>query len=396
MSPKERWIVILLALVQFTNIVDFMILMPLGPQLLEFFKIETSEFSFLVASYALTAGISGFLAVFYIDRFDRKKFLVYIYIGFILGTLSCALTNNFHLLLAARSLTGVFGGLLSAICLSIVSDLIPYERRATAMGLLMTSFSLAAVFGVPLGLYLSTLVSWKLPFLMVSAIAIINIVPLTLILPPLTNHIKNSIGRKRDRLFDILKNRNQLRALLMMSILILGQFTVIPFISPYLVKNNKFPIENLFIIYFIGGCVTIISSPLIGKLSDKYGKDKIFIIFAFASIIPLLIVTHMTEANYTFILFGTSIFFLVISGRMIPAVSLITGTSTAENRGAFLSINSSVQQLSSGLASLIAGAIIIENSDGSINNYNFVGYIAVAFTLIAIILVKKLKIVSNN
>lgn len=397
MNKQERILLLVLALVQFTNIMDFMIMMPLGPQLMRLFDISPQQFSILVSSYTFTAGIVGFLFSFFIDQFDRKKALQLAYIGFTLGTFACALSPSYQALIAARIFTGIFGGILGAITLSIVGDAFSFERRAAAMGIVMSAFAAASVFGVPFGLFLATAFSWHMPFMALGSAGIVISLLVYLYVPEMRMHIEEMKpdSRRFDSLRRILNNRNQLAALSLMMLIMLGQFTIIPFIAPYMVSNVGFEEHQLMYIYLLGGAATLITSPLVGKASDKYGKPLVFKIFAVLSVIPLFLITNMPAVPIVWVLIVTTLFFIFISGRGIPATTMISGTVEPGNRGSFMSINSCVQQLSSSFASFIGGSIVIKDGTGKLWHYQYVGYIAIGATLLTIVLSRKLKVIDD-
>lgn len=390
---KEKAVLFLLAAIQFTHIVDFMIMMPLGPQLMRLFSISPAQFSWLVSSYTFSAGIMGFLGAFVLDRFDRKKVLQVIYIGFTLGTLACAFAPGYYWLMAARILTGAFGGILSATSLAIVGDLIPEQRRASAMGIVMTAFSLAGVLGVPIGLFLATKWSWHAPFIGLGCIAFLIIVLIQLVIPVMRIHL--SIERKKESPIQILTNvtgnKNLLFALCTMTFLMLGQFTVIPFISPYMVSNVGFAEDQLPYIYFLGGLCTIFTVPLVGKLADKRGKFKVFRWAIGLSVIPILLLTNLPQTSIYIALLVTTFFMITIGSRGIPAQAMITSTVKPQQRGSFMSFNSSVQQLSAGLASIISGLIIHKTESGALENYGWIGLLAATCSFISLWFAKKLK-----
>jgi MFS transporter, DHA1 family, inner membrane transport protein len=398
MTKKERLLIFVLAAIQFTHIMDFMIMMPLGPQLMRLFNINPTQFGLIVSAYTFSAGVSGFLGAFLIDRFDRKKAVQFMYLGFTVGTIACALAPNYMLLVLARALAGMFGGVMSALILSIVGDTFTYERRASAMGAVMAAFSFASVLGVPFGLYLANTFSWHAPFFFIGGLGVIVFVLITLVIPQMNAHVKKDIKPSSpiQVITNITSNPNQLRALLFMVLLMFGQFSIIPFISPYMVKNVGFTEHQLMYIYLIGGGLTIFTSPLIGKMADKYGKPKVFTIFALLTVIPLFLITNMPQIAIGWALLVTSMFFVTVGGRMIPAMTMITSTVKPQNRGSFMSINSSVQQLSASLASFIAGAIVMENADGKMDYYNVVGYIAITAGIIAIFIGRGLKVAEGN
>lgn len=383
---NERFLLLTLAAVQFTHIMDFMVMMPLGPRLMETFHISPQQFSWLVAAYTLSAGICGFLGSFVLDKFERKTVLQILYLGFMIGTLGCAFANSFALLLLARIVAGMFGGMLSAVVMALVGDIIPPERRGTAMGIVMTGFSVAAVFGVPFGLFLANIFSWHAPFIAVVLLGlacqflIFKYIPL---LPRPANHTGSSFAV----LTEIQNQPNQQRALLLTFFLITGQFAVVQFIAQYLEFNVKIPSAQIPLVYFFGGFATLFTSPIIGKLTDKYGKILIFRVFAIATALMILIVTNLFVTPLIVVLLLTTIFFIAVSGRGIPATTLILGTATPHLRSGFMGINSTVQQISTALGSLFSGIIVTMNAAGEYEHYEMVGYFAILTNIICLILI---------
>ncbi len=394
---KERILLLILACINFTHIIDFIIMMPLGTYLMALLKINPQQFSLIVSAYTFSAGISGFISAFFVDRFDRKIVLLLGYIGFIAGTFACAFAPSYEWLLAARILAGSFGGLIGAQVLSIVGDAIPFERRGAAMGTLMAAFSVASVVGIPAGLYLAAELSWHAPFIAIGLIGLI-IIPLTYFyIPSMRGHIQQQANRPSpfSVITNIVKDANQQRGLLLMVILQLGHFSIIPFIAPYMVSNVGFTEHQVSYIYLVGGALTFFTSPIIGKLADKYGKYTILSIFIVLSAIPVFLITHMPAIPFYYVLIVTAFFFIFSGGRMIPAQAMITSVVTPQQRGGFMSINSSVQQLASGFAAMLAGAIVTTSANGQLQNYNYVGIIGISISLFSIAVARKLKTVDT-
>lgn len=385
-TPKETVLLSLLAAIQFSHIVDFMILMPLGPQLMRIFSISPGQFSLLVASYTFTAGASGFLAALYVDRFDRKKILLTFYMGFGIGTLCCALAPNYHTLLIARSITGGFGGVLSSLILSIISDTFSYERRGTAIGVVMASFSMASIFGVPYGLYLATLWGWHSPFFLLGGVSIVVALSVLFIVPKQNQHLL--VRKSKQKTFVVLQNiaktPNQQWALLLMFFMVLGHFSIIPFISPSLVANAGLSEAQLPLTYMVGGVCAMFASPIAGRLSDYFGKHHVLTYSVILSTVSIFLITNLSTSPLWVILLVSSSFFIFMSGRIVPTMALITSTVRPENRAGFLAVSSSVQQFTSALAAWIAGVIIVQNGDGELLRYSIVGYLGIVSSLIAI------------
>lgn len=394
MDFKERIILLLLATINFTHILDFMIMMPLGNYLMPYFNISSQQFSMLVAAYTFSAGISGFLAAFFVDKFDRKKVLLFGYSGFILGTLFCALAPSYGILLASRIIAGLFGGLIGAQVLSIVADLVPYERRGTAMGIIMAAFSVASVFGVPFSLYLANIFNWHGPFFFVVGMGILVIPFIIRYLPKMDSHTQETEKatlRPLQLLKDIGQDKNQGLALALSASIMLGHFMIIPFLNPFMEFNKGFSKTQTPMVYMVGGALTLITSPLLGKLADKIGKHRLFIWMALLVTLPVALITNLPDIPFYLVLCVTGFWFVVSSGRAIPAQAMISNVVSPERRGSFMSINSSVQQIFVGLASVLAGAIVAKTPSNSILNYEITGYISVVITLISIVFVTKLN-----
>lgn len=392
LTRNELTILFTLALVQFTHVMDFMIMMPMSPQLMRALSITTKQFSFLVSSFNIAAGIAALLGVFIIDRLERRRALVFNYIGFVVGTYSCAIANSYDTLIIARIVAGVFGGMSSALIISIISDTIPPQKRGASMGIVMSAFSLASIIGVPFGLQLSLWFNWHAPFVVVGSLGLL-VIPLALkFIPPINGHLANlapfSIVKPLQNVFN---SSAKIYALVLSGCLMLGWFIIIPFISPYLVGNVGFTEAQLPIIYLVGGACSMLASPLVGKLTDKYGSIKVFYVAVLFSVIVLLTLTHLGAVPMWQALIVTSSLFLCSSARMIPSQALISKSIDAQTRGSFMSFNSFVQQTSSGIATLIGGSIMIKHANGSFENYEILGYIAATFSLIALLVIRKIR-----
>lgn len=386
MNSKERLLLFILAAVNFTHIMDFMIMMPLGPQLMKLLNINPQQFGIAVSAYAITAGISSFISAFFVDRFDRKKVLLFAYIGFVIGTFSCAIAPNYELLVAGRVLAGLFGGMIGAQVLAIVADTFEYERRASAMGILMTAFSLASVAGVPVGLWLAAKFSWHIPFVAIGALGVLVAILIGLYVPPVNKHLieNQPKGNPLRVLTDIWATPNQRKALSLSIVLMMGHFVIIPFIAPSLVGNVGYSESNIFLIYLVGGALTIFTSPQVGKLADRRGKYPVFVVFALLSLIPVWLITNLWPMPLWIVLTISGLFFIVVNGRMIPVQAIVSGVVAPQQRGGFMSINSSMQQLATGVAALIGGAIVQKTAGGRIEHYDWVGYFSIALILASV------------
>ena len=392
---RERSILLILLGVQFTHLMDFMVLMPLGPQFMRIWEISPTEFAVLVSAYTLSAAVASVLCGFYVDRFDRKRALLLLYGGFAVSTLLCAAAPDFAWLLAARSVSGAFGGIAGAAVYSIVGDVVPDARRGTAMGIVMTAFPISAVAGVPLGLTLANIFDWRAPFMFLAGISTIVLICAAWLLPRMDAHVAQARSRHPFRqAITVLSDRNHQRALTLTAVMIFGGFSVIPFIAPYMVANVRLAETDLPWLYFFGGAATVFTSRLWGRMSDRHGKYRMFTIISSISIIPLLLTTNLPAAP-TWVAVGVMVLFMVfVSGRFVPAMAIVTGASLPALRGAFMSFNSAIQQLGSSAASLSSGFIIGHTASGRLTGYWISGLIAVGCTFTAIWLASKIRVVN--
>ncbi|RJF99909.1 MFS transporter [Noviherbaspirillum saxi] len=373
-----------------------MIMMPLGPQLIRVFQIDTHQFGLLLSSYTFTAAASGLLAATYIDRYDRRKLMLTLYALFIVATLCCGLAPNFTLLLVARALAGAFGGILGALVQTMVADVVPFERRGQAMGTIMAAFALSTVAGVPLGLFLAShmgTLGWRAPFFFIVLLSCGFLAVGYRYLPSLTDHLQRiRSGNVFQQIYAVAREPNHLKAYVFMSLLMLGGFTVIPYVALYYTANVGMSESFITVIYLCGGTATFFTSRLIGKMADRHGKLRTYRVLALASLVPLLVTTHLVPVPWWAVLLNSTVFFILVPGRMVPGMAMITAAAAPQVRGTFMSIASSVQMLASGMASLIAGLIITHNAAGQIERYNLVGYLAMACTFIAIWMARHLKV----
>jgi len=396
-AKNEKLLLFILAVVQFSHILDFMIVMPLGSQFMRIFGISPQQFSLIVSSYAGSAFVMGLFSAMFIDRFDRKRALLFAYIGFAVGTLACAIAPGYYFFLAARSITGAFGGTLGALVLSIIGDTIPLKRRASAMGMVMTAFSAASVAGVPAGIYLAARFSWRAPFLAVGAIAVVLTFCILFFMPPLRKHLESGLVQRNPFrvMGNIFGDANQRLALFFTVLLMLGHFTIIPFIAPYMQLNIGFSDYQVTYIYLIGGLLTVFLLPFFGRLADRHGHAKVFTIASLFALFSIFAITNLPAVHIALALCATSSFFVVASGRNVPAMTMVTSVVQPESRGSFMSVRASVQEMALALSSLFAGLIITENSDGSLGNYHLVGYIAIVMSLAAVAVAWRLRVVEE-
>ena len=386
MTKKERIIIFLLATLNFTHILDFMIMMPLGNYLMPFFKITPQQFSMLVASYTIAASISGFCAAFFIDGYDRKKILLIAFSGFLAATMACGFAPTYSFLLIARLVAGLFGGLIGAQVISIVSDLFVYERRGRAMGAVMSAFAIASTVGIPLALYVSNLISWHAPFIGIASLGLLLIPFIIIYMPPMNSHLvageKPSINLHGFK--SVFSDKRQIRALFFTGFVMFGHFIIIPFINPFLEFNLGYSKTMTPLVYLVGGIAAFFSANWLGRISDRVGKMKIFRVCLFLSLPMVLIITNLIPIPYWIVLVLFAAWFTVATGRGVTSQALVSNVSDIKYRGSFQNFNSSMQQAGTGLASLLAGFVVIEQAGGKIGNYAGLGIISVVALLISL------------
>ena len=398
LTPKrERWLLLTLASIQFTSVLDFMIMMPLGPQLTELFGISASEFGFLVSAYTFSAGLSGLLAATYIDRFGRKRMMLTLYPLFGAAALACSFAPTFAWLMVARVASGFFGGVLMALSQTIVAEVIPFERRGRAMGVVMTSFSVATVAGVPLSLFLASHFNWHAPFLAIALMVSVCALGAAKTLPSLKGHLAaHPIGDSAPSMLAnlrlVLVDPNHLRAYAMSSSMVFAGFVVIPYITLYLQGNAGFKPEQIPYVYLTGGICTLISARFIGHWSDRAGKAYAFRRLALLMPLPLLAMTLSADLPMVGVLLVSSILFVVMSGRMIPGMALIGASADPRRRGSFMTLNSAVQSLAMGLAALVGGQILGRDGNGHLTHYWMAALLGGGASLLSFVLASKLRL----
>ncbi len=381
---RELWLLLTLAGIQFTHILDFMIMMPLGPQLTRLFGISDAQFGLLVSAYTLSAGVSGLLAATYIDRFGRKRLLLVLYVLFGLATLACGVAPSYGALMVARILAGMFGGVLSAVGQTIIADVIPYERRGRAMGIVMTSFSVSTVAGVPLGLVVAERWGWNMPFIAIALLCGVLTMVAARVLPAMTAHVHGASQHTvMGGIAQVLADANHRRAFLFSALLMSTGFTVIPYITIYLQANVGVQSGQIPWVYLCGGVVTLFTARLFGRMTDRHGKVTTFRWLAVAVAVPLLSVTLLGQVPLWGVLVATTLMFTLMSGRMIPGMAILSAAANPALRGTFMTLNASVQSAAMGLASLAGGMLIQRDAQGLVQNYWMAAVVGIVASLLA-------------
>jgi predicted MFS family arabinose efflux permease len=388
-TPYQKFIIVILALLQFTIILDFMVISPLGDILMKTLDMTTSNFGVVVSAYAFSAGISGLLAAGFADKFDRKKILLFFYTGFILGTLCCAFSTSYTMLLAARIITGLFGGVIGSVSLAIMTDLFAINQRGRVMGFIQMAFATSQILGIPIGLYFANLWGWHSAFLMIVVLALAILIAVVVKMKPVDKHLELQSDKNAFlHLWHTLQNGNYRIGFSAVAILSVGGFMLQPFGSAFLVNNIHITQQQLPIIFFFTGIAVLFIMPVIGKLSDKINKFALFAAGSVLSIIMVIIYTNLSPIPMWEIIVINMILFMGIMSRMVPATTLNTGIPEMKDRGAYMAITSSMQQIAGGIAAVCAGLVVHQQTKTSpLENYNILGYVIAVVTLCSIFLI---------
>jgi predicted MFS family arabinose efflux permease len=386
-SPYQKIVVTILAFLQFAVIVDFMLMSPLGAMIIPELKIDTAQFGLVVSAYAFSAGIAGLLTAGLADRYDRKKLLLFFYTGFLLGTLWCGLASSYEMLLLARIVTGLFGGVIGSIVLAISTDLFPAHMRGRVMGLIQTAFAASQVLGIPIGLYLANRWDWHMPFLAMAGFGLVGGLLMLRKMQPVNAHL--ALPQEHSpwmHLYHTITERRYLLAFAITAVLTTGGFMLMPFSSAYIVNNLGIDMHQLPTVYLVTGVCTIFFGPLIGKAADAYGKFRVFTFGTVVSIVMVLVYTRLTAISLPALIFINALMFVGIFSRMIPYQALVSSVPAANQRGSFNAISASIQQLAGGVASVIAGHIVTFGADGKLQHFDLIGDVMVGTALLALAL----------
>jgi predicted MFS family arabinose efflux permease len=392
-TTYQKFAIALLALLQFTIVLDFMILSPLGDILMKSMNINPQQFGSVVSAYAFSAGISGILAAGFADRFDRKKILIVFYIGFIIGTLFCGLASSYEALLLARIVTGVFGGVIGSISMAIITDIFTLQQRGRVMGFVQMSFAGSQILGIPIGLYLADKFNWHATFFMIVGLASCILILIFAKLKPIAGHLKlQSDHNPIQHLWFTIQKRNYRIGFLATALLSMGGFMLMPFTSAFLVNNVAVSQSHLSTVFLFTGIASMAIMPVVGKLSDQMDKFKLFTIGSILTAIMVIIYTNLNPVPLWVVIVVNVFLFMGIMSRMVPATALNSAVANPADRGAYMSINSSLQQMAGGLAAVFAGFIVKQPTKTSpIEDFDILGFVMVGFVLLCLFLMYRVS-----
>ncbi len=394
----QIFVIAILAFLQFTIILDFMVMAPLGDILMKSLQINPAQFGWVVSAYAFSAGVSGLLAAGFADKYDRKKLLLFFYTGFLLGTFLCGIVNTYHLLLGARIVTGIFGGVVGSISMAIITDLFKIEQRGRVMGWVQMSFAVSQVVGIPLGLFLANTMGWHAPFLLIVVISGAVGLVMAKFLKPVVAHLKlKQETNAVKHLLTTISIKHYRRAFLTTALLSIGGFLMMPFTTPFLVNNVEIPQADIPLIFIVTGLCAMVIMPVIGKISDKVGKFRMFIAGTILAMIMVAVYVNLPPSPLWVVMVINGIMFAGIMSRMIPSTALMSAIPTMKDRGAFMAVNASTQQIAGGIAAIVAGLIIVQQANGKLLNFDWVGYLGMLIMVICAVLMYSIdKIVAKK
>ncbi|MEQ8474401.1 MAG: MFS transporter [Marinoscillum sp.] len=386
-SGYQKFVITILAILQFTIVLDFMVLSPLSAILLEELNITTSQFGWVVSAYAFSAGASGLLASGFADRFDRKKLLLFFYTGFVIGTLLCGIAPTYSTLLIARIITGIFGGVIGSIVYAIITDLFHFSNRGKVMGFVQMAFATSQILGMPFGLFLAKEYGWHSPFLLIVGLSVVVGVLIIFYLKPINEHLALQTTQNPFRkMSKTLSNVTYLKGFMVTTLLATGGFMLMPFGAAFSVNNLGISIDDLPMIYGVTGVFSMISGPIAGKLSDSIGKFTVFFMGSTIAIIIIIIYCNLGITPITWVIVLSIFMFIGITSRVVSSQALLTAIPEPADRGTFMGINSSVMQISGGFASAIAGMIVVQSESGQLENYPLLGYVVSCTILVTIVM----------
>jgi predicted MFS family arabinose efflux permease len=387
----QKFVIFILAITQFTVILDFMVMSPLGDMLMKSLNLKPSAFGFAVSAYAFSAGISGLLTAGFADKFDRKKLLLFFYLGFIAGTIFCGLAHTYAVLMAARIITGLFGGVIGSISMAIITDLFALQQRGRVMGFVQMGFGGSQVLGIPIGLYLANAWGWEAPFWMVASLSIIIATLIAVKLKPVVQHliVQKDKSVYKHFLHTVAKADYRI-GFASTALLSIGGFMMMPFGTAFAVNNLGLTNEQLPSLFMVSGISTLVIMPVVGKLSDKIDKFKIFIAASVWTMIMCVVYTNLGVTPLLLVMVFNILMMMGVMSRMIPSSALTSAIPDMSDRGAFMSINASLQQIAGGVAAAVGGMIVTQQSKGSpLLHYDTVGYVVVGISILSILLMSR-------
>lgn len=383
---------ITLLIVTLAHILDFVIMMPLGPKLMTELSISAATFGKVVSCYTFAAAFSSLFSTTWVDRVDRKWAMLVLLVGFTVGNLLCATAANVEMLIVGRVSAGLFGGVMGALVFSIIGQVVPAERRGRASGTIGVAFPIVSIAGVPLGLKLADLFGWRAAFYLVLAMSVVAVLLTIFVLPRLKPERGDNDSFSFVRpIINVWKIANHRTGTLLIILIVFGGFTIVPYIAPFLIGNAYIAEDQLFLVYLVGGLASILSARLIGVWSDRHGKINVLRILLVMTCFAVLFFTTLPFRTLGIVLLASTLLMVFLPGRFICAMAWITMIAQPQQRGVYMSFIATVQQVAVGLASIIGGYLVGERPDGTLGTYWLTGVVAIAANIAVFILSGRLK-----
>jgi predicted MFS family arabinose efflux permease len=375
---SERRLLFVIGAVQFVNILDFMIVMPMGPDFSRALGIPMSHVGYIAGSYTAAAAVAGLAGSFFLDRFDRRKALLVALVGLVVATALAGLATGLYSLMAARVVAGLFGGPATSLAFSIVADVVPQQRRGKAMGAVMGAFSVAAVLGVPLGLWLA-LHGWRIPFFTVAAMGAVVALFAARVLPPLRAHLERAKSHRPSSLGQLVRNPDVLLSWTMTAVVMMAGFLILPNLSAYLQENLGYPRERLGLLYGVGGALTFFTARLAGRLVDRFGSFVVGLVACGALVVSLWAgFVDYRPAMPVLALFV--LFMAALSFRNVAYNTLTSKVPSADERARFMSVQSAVQHLASAAGAFVSARLLTEGPGGELLGVESMALLAIVLT----------------
>ncbi len=397
-SSYQIQLLICIAGLLFTMVLDFMLLPAISAMVMPALDLNTSQFGYVVSAYSISAGASALSFSTFADRFERKKLLLFIYTGFLVGILSSALAQGFWMLIAARVFTGIFGGVIAALCYAMVSEIFSLQQRGRAMGLLHVAFALCQVLGLPAAISLASRYQWQVAYFIILSVGLLFLVLSLFIIKPITGHLKeqNNVAAK---LKGIVTTPSYWFVFANNIIIVIADVLFMTFVSVFYIKNQLISEDQLAIVFGASGIATIVLSPLIGKLADKTSHFKVFAMGTGIAAIMVITISQLEEAGIVWVVVCNTLLFTGMAGRMICSGALGLEIPKKSDRGSFMTFDSALQLICAGLAATASGWIVFQNEEGKMLNYptlSIVVVVLMGFTLFFTLKISRLATFSTN
>lgn len=374
-TPLERRVILLVTLVQIINVLDFVMVMPLGHAFANSLGFAESQLGLVGGSYTMSAAVVGFLSSRFLDRYDRRSALTVSMIGLVTATAFGGLAVDLHTMMAARIAAGAFGGPATSLSLAIIADVVPPERRGKAMGTVMAAFSVASVIGVPAGLYVSELGSWRTPFFCLAVLGLLVSVYAARALPSLRGHLE-AVRTHATKTGELLRRPEVMMMLGAVTAMMLSAFMVIPYIRSFLQNNHHYPEERIKILYAVGGVASFAVVRTAGPVVDRIGASPVATLGT-VLIAGCLAVGFLPPHPILPVMLVFTVFMCTASLRGMPLSVLSSKIAAPHERAQYMSLQSAVQHIAASIGAIGASAILTTAPDQSLQHVDILIFLSI-------------------